>query len=244
MISFSAFAQNDPLYDHQLDQNKWQELRDGVEYQDGEAPKDWANQDGQRRNGSTSKSNSDGDGGSGRYDGEPNNVEYEEREQDSSYDFSPSPFQGLGVFGYILLGLFGVLIVVLIVYLFLNIEKKGAKVGDALPIEEVNPVDIPLTELERLLKEAIDNNDYRGAIRIYFIFIIRGLTQKNWIQWQKEKTNIHYLQEMSGHESFGDFSISVSYFELIWYGKREIDADKFKELEPRFKTFLDKLGIE
>ena len=76
----------------------------------------------------------------------------------------------------------------------------GAKVGEALPIDEVNPVDIPLTELQRLLKDALDQGDYRGAIRIYFIFILRALSKKKWIQWEKEKTNFSYLVEMRKNE--------------------------------------------
>jgi hypothetical protein len=48
---------------------------------------------------------------------------------------------------------------------------------------------------------------------------------------------------MSGKIEFDDFNRSVSYFEIIWYGKREIDVSKFEEVKPNFTTFLKKLGV-
>jgi hypothetical protein len=128
--------------------------------------------------------------------------------------------------------------------MYINSPKKGKKVGPAIVLEDLNPVEIPLTELQRLLNEALANNDYRGAVRIYFIFIIRDLASKSWIEWQKEKTNFHYLREMSGKNEFDDFNVAVSFFEFIWYGKRELDASKFEEIKPNFTRFLDKLGVK
>ena len=128
--------------------------------------------------------------------------------------------------------------------MFVNRQRDGAKVGAPIELEEMHPSEIPLSELERLLKEALAKGDYRGAIRIYFIFIIRDLSDKKWISWQKEKTNFHYLREMSGKNEFDDFNRSVSYFEIIWYGKREIDSAKFEQIRPSFTRFLDKLGVK
>jgi hypothetical protein len=128
--------------------------------------------------------------------------------------------------------------------MYVNTPKKGKKINSVFEFEEINPIEIPLTELQRLLKEAIANGYYRGAVRIYFIFIIRDLAAKNWIDWEKDKTNFHYLREMSGKKEYEDFNRSVSYFEIIWYGKRELDATKFEQIKPNFTRFLDKLGVK
>lgn len=98
--------------------------------------------------------------------------------------------------------------------------------------------------MQRLLNEALAKQDYRGAVRIYFIFIVRDLAQKNAIQWQREKTNFHYLIEMSGKTDYDDFNTSVSYFEIIWYGERQLDQAKFEQIRPVFTRFMDKLGIK
>lgn len=258
-----SFGQNeDDLYDHGLDHNKWQDIREGIRYEgheDGpgrqwtyENEKEYERERRKYEDGESQGGNGDGNGSSNRGNGyesgdgsvnRPKNYTPPKSSPRSNFKF-PS-FSGFGVLGYILLGAFIVGIAILIFYLFVNAERKGAKIKE-IPVEfeSMDPTEIPLTELEKLLQEALNRGDYRGAVRIYFIFIVRGLAQRNWIQWKKEKTNFHYLREMENKEEFADFNVSVSYFEFIWYGKREIDAEKFEEIKPKFTNFLDKLGIK
>jgi len=255
-----SFGQDDEMYDHGLDQDKWQDIRDGIRYEgQEEGPgRQWTYESSEeyereRRNyegggsGGNGYGGGGGDGGGNRYDGSerPQRQNYEPPPSNSTYS-APS-FGGFSVFGYILLAAFAVGLMFLIYYLFVNAERRGKKVKverGIINIEDVNPIEIPLTELQRLLQEALANKDYRGAVRIYFMFIVRDLAEKNHIKWEKEKTNFHYLREMSGKNEFNDFNVSVSYFEIIWYGKRELDADKFEQVKPNFTRFLDKLGVK
>lgn len=253
LFSNTLFAQDDDLYDHGLDEKKWNELRDNIRYENQPegAGREWTYEN--KRDYETAKrqqggGGGTGDGGTGRgdggsYDGGSSRPqEYQEYEEPATSNPSGG-FSGLGSLGYVLLALFVVLIAFLIYYLFVNREKDGKSVVP-INLEETAPLEIPLTELERMLKEAIARGDYRGAVRIYFIFIIRGLSEKNWIRWEKEKTNFQYLREMSGRTEYRDFNQSVSYFEIIWYGKREIDKNTFDQIKPDFTKFLDKLGIK
>jgi hypothetical protein len=261
-----SFGQGDEIYDHGLDQDKWQDIRDGIRYEgQEEGPgREWtyeSNQDYERElrdyergeggggNGGGGYGGGGGDGAGQRYDGteqrQQENYNQPPPTQRSNYQ-SPS-FGGLSWLGYLLLGVFALGLIYLIYYLFINAERKGSKIKigvDEFNIEDVNPIEIPLTELQRLLQEALNKKDYRGAVRIYFMFIVRDLAEKKYIKWEKEKTNFHYLREMSGKNEFNDFNISVSYFEIIWYGKRELDADKFEQVKPAFTRFLDKLGVK
>jgi len=256
LLSAFSFAQEDDLYDHGLDQDKWQDIREGIRYEgQHQGPgRQWTYESEEEYNQERQKyENGEGSGASrdneGNGSGDGRSIERERQRQ-----YNPPPkisnpelpnFAGLGVIGWILLIIFCVGLAILIFYLFINAERKGPKIkGTPINFEEVNPTEIPLTELEKMLQAALAEKDYRGAIRIYFIFIIRDLSEKNWIKWEKEKTNFHYLREMSGKKEFEDFNISVSYFEIIWYGKREIDAAKFEELKPKFTRFLDKLGVK
>lgn len=260
LIAVCAQAQNgDELYDHQLDENKWQDLRDGIRYEGVEngPGRQWTYESNKEYNDAKKKygsgngngggngSGGNGNGGSGSGTGDrPDNSS--SSSSSSSYDppsIDPPSFRGFGALGYILMGILILALIFLIYYLYVNAPKKGKKIKGEIVLEDVNPVDIPLTELERLLQEALANKDYRGAVRIYFIFIIRDLAQKQWIDWEKEKTNFHYLREMSGKKEFEDFNVSVSFFEIIWYGKRDLDAAKFEQIKPNFTRFLDKLGV-
>jgi hypothetical protein len=105
----------------------------------------------------------------------------------------------------------------------------------------VIPTEIPKTELELMLEKALQKEDYREAIRVYFIFIIRGLIVKDWIEWEKEKTNFSYLTEMRDKPLSVEFESTVSVYEIVWYGKRELTKEEYKVLEPRFKDLTKKL---
>ena len=256
-LSLTVFSQDDDLYDHGLDQDKWQDIREGIRYEGREEGpgREWTyegREEYERERRKFEGGEGNGGNGNGKGDGWGEGDGANERPRtNENYTpppaprFNPPSFGGLGFIGYILLAVFAAGLIFLIFYLFINAEKDGAKIkGEPINFEEVNPTEIPLSELQRLLQEALANQDYRGAIRIYFIFIVRDLAEKKWINWEKEKTNFHYLNEMQGKKGYEDFNISVSYFEIIWYGKREIDVEKFEKVRPKFTAFLDKLGVK
>ena len=255
-----SYCQEDDhqLYDHELDENKWEKIRDGIRYEGSEdqtgAGRQWtyeSDEEYERARKNSGGGSGSGSGGGGNGTGGSGSGASEAPQDHSSSRSSRPPrvsspgLGGMSVLGYIILAAFVVGLIFLIFYLFMNAPKKGKKVGDdEIVLEDVNPTEIPLTELQRRLQEALNKGDYRGAVRIYFIFIIRDLAQRNWIQWQKEKTNFHYLREMTGKSEYDDFNRTVSYFEVIWYGKRELDEQKFNQIKPAFTRLLEKLGVK
>ena len=261
LLGMNSFAQDvddhdgNRLYDHDLDENKWEEIRNDIRYEgsEGGAGRPWTYESNREYNDARRKAGNGNGGGNGNGNGGSGSGGLgsgsTDKPQDPSSSSSPPPRSsssptGLGFLGYIFLAIFIVGLIVLIYFLFINAPKKGKQVGEPIMLDEVNPTEIPLTELQKLLQEALTKKDYRGAIRIYFIFIVRDLAEKKWIRWEKEKTNFHYLREMAGRPEYDDFNKSVSYFEIIWYGKRELDENKFQQIKPNFTKFLDRLGVK
>ena len=150
---------------------------------------------------------------------------------------------GLGTFGSIFLyTLLAVFLGFIIYLLFVNttLSEKGKSFKE-VQLERA-PVEITKTELELMLEKALANDDFRLAIRIYFIFVLKDLTEKSWIIWKKEKTNISYLMEMRGKKQYESFSESVSIFELVWYGNYTITNTDYSTIEPKFKQLLKELA--
>jgi hypothetical protein len=142
----------------------------------------------------------------------------------------------------ILLIILGAALVAFLIYYFFlryNANDKGAKI--VMPEEEKNPMEIPKSELERRLEVALAQQNFREAVRLYFIFIIKELAEKEWIRWEKEKTNIAYLIEMRKRPQYGLFNQSVILFEWVWYGQYEITEQDFQGWEPLFKKLLNEL---
>ncbi len=251
--------EGEKLYDHQLDEDKWEKLREGIRYEGHEdgAGRQWTYEsdqeyrDAQRQKGNGGNGSGSGSGqgngqgnGSGTGANPPPQDNSPPPPSSSPPSASSSSLGGIGALGYILIGVLVIALMFLIYYLFVNSNSKGKKVTAVTDIQELNPTEIPLSELQRLLQEALARKDYRGAVRIYFIFVIRGLATKKWISWEKEKTNFDYLREMSGKSEFDDFNRSVSFFEFIWYGERQIDELTFEKIKPGFTSLLNKLEVD
>lgn len=186
--------------------------------------------------------------GSGGYDDKGlKEIKSRPVEQNDSYSSSSSTYDpgslsmGSGVSNLLIVILI-IALAALIFYLFFrNPASPEKKVIPKDLEEDVNPSEIPKSELELRLEEAIRNGDYRKAIRIYFIFIIKGLSEKKWITWEKEKTNFAYLNEMRKHNLYTEFDQSVMLYEIVWYGKRKVDVGTYGQLEPIFKNLIKKI---
>ena len=127
-------------------------------------------------------------------------------------------------------------IVIIVLYLIL----KNAKPVDKKVVVDVeddwNPEVISKSELELRLEAAMAREDFRECVRIYFTFILKELIHKSWIVWKKEKTNHHYVLEMSGKPNQMVFMECVRIYDLVWYGEYKIDREIFEMLQP---TLLD-----
>ncbi|MBL7827984.1 MAG: DUF4129 domain-containing protein [Saprospiraceae bacterium] len=97
------------------------------------------------------------------------------------------------------------------------------------------------TDLERFLREAVTSGNYPLAVRIYYLQIIKSLSEKGAIRWSKEKTNRDYLREMKEHRLGREFRSTTKTFEQIWYGNKPLDAVGYALLEPEFKAVLNQL---
>lgn len=146
-----------------------------------------------------------------------------------------------GSFWKVLLFILIAALVILILYLIF----KNAKPIDRKVIVDVeddwNPEIITKTELELRLEAAMAREDYRECVRIYFTFILKELIRKSWIVWKKEKTNHHYVMEMSGKPNQLVFMECVRIYDLVWYGEYEIDEEIFEMLRPTLQDYYKSL---
>lgn len=163
-----------------------------------------------------------------------------EREQQLGQNsrFNKSKPKGSG-WSVVLLIVMAVVLAGIVVYLFIQ-SPRDTEIKKS-EIDDLAPTEIPKSELEIMLEKALAEEDYRKAIRIYFIFTMKDLSEKGWIVWQKKKTNALYLREMKDKPHFDEFYQVVSIYEVAWYGKREINKTDFQSVEPTLKQLLNHL---
>ncbi len=124
------------------------------------------------------------------------------------------------------------LIAALLVFILLKLFGKGLfgnKKVDVIQKTILNELDErPMeTDLERFLREALENRDYRLAIRIYYLMLLKILHDKNFIEWKRNKTNMDYLAEVYKHPSYARLSNNTIMYEFIWYGEKTIAKSQF-----------------
>lgn len=150
----------------------------------------------------------------------------------SSLAWSPAV---LKIIGYVLILL---LIGAVIYYLFKNAmldsdSVKNLNNTDTLlydkHIDEINEDDI-----ERLLREALERSDFRAAVRLYYIKLLKHLNSAGFIAWKKDKTNRDYATELAAVPFTRDFRRLMNAYEIIWYGERTPSAEEFKKLQVSF----------
>lgn len=96
-------------------------------------------------------------------------------------------------------------------------------------------------DLHQFLKEALKNNDFKLAVRIYYLIIIKQLSDSKLINWKKQKTNGEYVSELFGSNYFLDFKDSTLIFERIWYGDLDLTKQRYENIADKYEKFLNKL---
>ncbi|MFA5574032.1 MAG: hypothetical protein WC994_03140 [Brumimicrobium sp.] len=161
----------------------------------------------------------------------PNNID----------NFNPNP-DAIQLIFYLI----GIGLVAFLVYrLIISRSSKGTLTNNENDFaEDVNPETIKKSDLQTELKKAIDEENYRLAIRIYYIQTLKAFVEAGFIKWKKKKTNYHYLLEVSGKKEFFDFQKAIQIYEWTWYGKNEPKPATFERFSKFFNHFLKQIESE
>ncbi|MBL7788201.1 MAG: hypothetical protein JNL75_00040 [Chitinophagales bacterium] len=95
-----------------------------------------------------------------------------------------------------------------------------------------------LANFSELLTNAKRKNDYRLAIRFYYLWLLRKLSDKKVIQWDINKTNMDYLYEIKNKTLRERYSYHCYVYDYIWYGEFDMSETEFIKAEMSFnETF-------
>ena len=144
--------------------------------------------------------------------------------------------------------LFYVIIGAIIVYAILklagaDISKIFYRASDRGNLAfEVIDEDIHQMDFEALIEEAISQKEYKKAIRLYYLYALKKLADRDLIQWKPGKTNHEYEQEIKSAEIRPSFGSLSYYFDYAWYGDFPVSQNMFDKVKAIFrdlKTIID-----
>ena len=101
--------------------------------------------------------------------------------------------------------------------------------------------DLPNSDLDRYLQQALSDGNHKLAIRIYYLTIIQTLQDKGLIAWKKDKTNNAYLREMRNHDTYREFRATTRLFERVWYSNMRFGEQQYQKMAPRFQEYINEL---
>ena len=97
-----------------------------------------------------------------------------------------------------------------------------------------------------LIDNAINDGDYRLAVRYYYLQLLRELHQKKLINYEFQKTNSEYLNEIKANNLRLDLKKVMRIYDFIWYGSFSLSEPdfqlaqrNFQDLQTSIKTIPD-----
>jgi len=96
-------------------------------------------------------------------------------------------------------------------------------------------------DLSALIQQAIQQQDYSVATRLYYLLAIKQLSENDLIHWKKDKTNRNYINELKNSALKNKFRNLTNIFERVWYGEVVVDTTIFADIQGQFQVFIDDL---
>ena len=145
----------------------------------------------------------------------------------------------------IILKIFYVVIFLLVVFFIVKaiINKEGKWVLGKSSDKSIIPVidiesNIYGADFKSLIKDAESENNFRLAIRYYYLWLLKTLSEAEIIDYDVEKTNSDYYNEIFKEDTKTEFSYTSYLYNYIWYGEFEIDDHQFQKAKDAFTQFL------
>lgn len=97
-------------------------------------------------------------------------------------------------------------------------------------------------DFERLIRDAVSQQDFRLAVRLVFLHALKMLSDNHHIHWVQGKTNHDYLAELSAGDIKNGFSELNFFFEYAWYGHFDITDGVYARVKGTFDEWRQKLS--
>ncbi len=116
-------------------------------------------------------------------------------------------------------------------------NKKVAAVGE----EEEMPGDIFAINYEKEIDKAASMGNFRMAVRLMFLRLLKNMSERNIIRYQQDKTNLDYLMQLHSTAYYKDFFRITRNYEYSWYGKFEVSQDAYQFIRNDFEQFENRI---
>ena len=138
----------------------------------------------------------------------------------------------------VIVAVFVLLLLIILRVMTGKVRNRDRAVTDSLGFALRNiEDDLENAELNSVIDEAEKAEDYKTAVRLHYLGVIKELHAQHIIRWKKEKTNRDYLNEVRERVWYTDFRDLTLAYEIVWYGDTTIGVPEYTTLKKVFDRF-------
>lgn len=147
----------------------------------------------------------------------------------------------------ILIRILAIVIILFVVYLIARaiLNKEGVWIfgrsGKKITATDITEEDINQMNFGQMIADTKNESNYKLAIRYYYLWLLKKLSDREIINWHWDKTNGDYLYEITDSSLKKDFEYLSYVYEYSWYGDFPIDETSFIKAEKAFQKTLNTL---
>lgn len=160
-----------------------------------------------------------------------------------SYGDSSTDTSGFTIFMRILAVLIFGFVIYMIVRALLNKEGMWifSRSRKNISIQDINEENIHQMDFKQLTEDTKKSGDYKLAVRYYYLWLLKKLSNNDIIDWHWDKTNRDYLYEIKNSTLKKDFEYLSYVYDYSWYGDFPLDEAAFVKAEKAFIKTLNTL---
>ncbi|WP_037314852.1 DUF4129 domain-containing protein [Salegentibacter sp. Hel_I_6] len=146
----------------------------------------------------------------------------------------------LATLPYVLL----ILVLGLITWLFIRLNPGNAVMAEPLTgkVNFQKEEDlVKSADISSLIQKAIQQENYRLAVRYLYLKSLRLLDQKEHISYRFQKTNEDYINEIRETELKSQFTKITRLYDFIWYGDFDLSKSRFEKVNQEFSQMENSL---
>lgn len=119
-------------------------------------------------------------------------------------------------------------------------RKKPASLSNGSVVDDEK--DIFSINYAQAIENALSKKNYRLAIRLQYLQVLKMLADKSIIHYQPEKTNLDYLLQLKPTTYYNSFFSITRNYEYSWYGLFDIDEAAYRQINHAFSNFHKKIN--
>lgn len=137
-------------------------------------------------------------------------------------------------------------LIIYLVYRMIGADETGLwmKKGKEMVIPDFAEENIQVVDFDQLIKDAAQKNDYRLAIRLWYLKTLKNLAGRDYIKWKPGKTNYEYADELQQTPFEVPFKKLTCHFEYGWYGEASVTFGEYEVLKEHFMYFNQQLRVK